>query len=239
LLLVLPAIGVILLLGRGFWPGLRLAWLMAQVQFAIGIPFIMKNSRGYAARAFELSREFKFEWTVNWRMLGEDVFLSKTFAIFLLACHVTALLVFISQRWLQPTGRPLSAMMPSFLQLKSPFTLQEQLRISHYVTPEYVMTTMLSANVIGLLFARSLHYQFYAYLAWASPYLLWRATEDPFIVLLIWAAQEWAWNVFPSTDLSSRVTVGAMLATVVLVYRGTARLALPSSQTRKIEAKNK
>ncbi|KAM0298548.1 hypothetical protein ACHAPM_008618 [Fusarium culmorum] len=239
LLLVLPAIGVILLLGRGFWPGLRLAWLMAQVQFAIGIPFIMKNSRGYAARAFELSREFKFEWTVNWRMLGEEVFLSKSFAIFLLACHVTALLAFISQRWLQPTGRPLSAMIPSFLQLKSPFTLQEQLRISHYVTPEYVMTTMLSANVIGLLFARSLHYQFYAYLAWASPYLIWRATEDPFIVLLIWAAQEWAWNVFPSTDLSSRVTVGAMLATVVLAYRGTARLAVPPSQARKIEAKNK
>ncbi|RBR21561.1 uncharacterized protein FIESC28_04829 [Fusarium coffeatum] len=239
LLLVLPAVGVLLLLGRGFWPGLRLAWIMAQVQFVIGLPFIMNNGRGYAARAFELSREFKFEWTVNWRMLGEEVFPSKKFALFLLACHVTALLVFISQRWLQPTGRPLSALVPSFLRLKSPFTVQEQLRISNYVTPEFVMTTMLSANVIGLLFARSLHYQFYAYLAWASPYLLWRATEDPFIVLLIWAAQEWAWNIFPSTDLSSRVVVGAMFATVVLVYRGTAWSAVPPSQARNIEAKDK
>jgi len=121
LLLVLPAVGVLLLLGRGFWPSLRLAWIMAQVQFVIGLPFIMNNGRGYAARAFELSREFKFEWTVNWRMLGEEVFLSKKFALFLLACHVTTLLIFISQRWLQPTGRPLSALVPSFLRLRSPY----------------------------------------------------------------------------------------------------------------------
>ncbi|KAF5555219.1 dolichyl-P-Man:Man(5) c(2)-PP-dolichyl mannosyltransferase [Fusarium mexicanum] len=241
LLLVLPAIGVILFLGRGLWPSLRLAWLMAQVQFAIGIPFITKNPRGYAARAFELSRQFQFKWTVNWRMLGEEVFLSKYFAISLLACHALVLLIFISKRWIQPTGRSLYDLIPSFLRLKSPFTVQEQLRISHCVTPEYVMTTMLTANLVGLLFARSLHYQFYAYLAWATPYLLWRATEDPIIVTIIWAAQEWAWNVYPSTDLSSTIAVNTMLATVVLVYLGTARLAVPAPAARvgNVDDKNK
>ncbi|KAF4962919.1 hypothetical protein FSARC_9032 [Fusarium sarcochroum] len=239
LLLVLPATGVVLFIGRGFWGSLRLAWLMAQIQFAIGIPFIMENSRGYAARAFELSRQFKFEWTVNWRMMDEEIFLSKPFALILLALHATALFVFIANRWIQPAGRPLSVLIPSFLRGKSPFTQQEELRISHYVTPEYVMTTILTANVIGLLFARSLHYQFYAYLAWATPYLLWRATEDPFIVVSLWLAQEWAWNVFPSTELSSGVAVNAMLATVVLIYRGTASRGVPASQARNVEAKNK
>ncbi|KAF4451985.1 hypothetical protein F53441_5123 [Fusarium austroafricanum] len=241
LLLSLPAVGAILFLGRGFWPSLRLAWLMAQVQLAIGIPFLANNPRGYAARAFELSRQFQFKWTVNWRMLGEEVFLSKYFALSLLACHAIALLVFISKRWVQPAGRSLYDLIPSFLRLKSPFTQQEQLRISHYITPEYVMTTMLTANLIGLLFARSLHYQFYAYLAWATPYLLWRATEDPVIVTIIWAAQEWAWNVYPSTDFSSSVVVNAMLATVVLVYLGTTRLAVPAAvpQARNNDAKDK
>ncbi|KAM0563407.1 hypothetical protein ACHAPJ_001128 [Fusarium lateritium] len=239
LLLVLPAMGVVLFLGRGFWSSLRLAWLMTQIQFVIGIPFVMKNPRGYAARAFELSRQFKFEWTVNWRMLGEEVFLSKSFALILLALHATALFVFIANRWIQPAGRPLSALIPSFLRGESPFTQQEEIRISHYVTPEYVMTTMLTANVIGLLFARSLHYQFYAYLAWATPYLLWRATEDPFIVVSVWLAQEWAWNVFPSTDLSSGVAVNAMLATVVLIYLGTASRGIPASQARNAESKDK
>ncbi|KAF4980871.1 hypothetical protein FZEAL_3217 [Fusarium zealandicum] len=239
LLLVLPAVGVILFLGRGFSASLRLAWLMAQIQFAIGIPFISKNPRGYAARAFELSRQFKFEWTVNWRMLGEDLFLSKSLALVLLVLHATALLVFVANRWIRPADRPLSALIPSFLRGKSPFTQNEELRISHHVTPQYVMTTMLSANVIGLLFARSLHYQFYAYLAWATPYLLWRATRRPLVVVCLWLAQEWAWNVFPSTDVSSGVVVSVLFATVVLVYFGINDQIVPVPQARDAEAKNK
>ncbi|KAM5347928.1 hypothetical protein ACJ41O_007752 [Fusarium nematophilum] len=237
LLLVLPAVGVILFLGRGFSASLRLAWLMAQIQFAIGIPFISKNPRGYAARAFELSRQFKFEWTVNWRMLGEELFLSKSFALVLLVLHATVLLVFIARRWIQPTGRPLSALIPSFLRGRSPFTQHEELRLTHYVTPQYVLTTMLSANVIGLLFARSLHYQFYAYLAWATPYLLWRATKNPLVVVALWLAQEWAWNVFPSTTLSSSDVVGVLFATVVLVYLGTDDPVVPRSQAAAVGAK--
>ncbi|KAH7016852.1 glycosyltransferase [Ilyonectria destructans] len=239
LLLVLPAVGVILFLGRGFHPSLRLAWLMAQVQFAIAIPFLAKNPRGYLSRAFELSRQFKFEWTVNWRMLGEELFLSKPFSLLLLASHATVLLIFIVSRWLQPADRTLSALIPSFLRGKSPFTPSEERRISHYVTPQYVMTTVLSANVIGLLFARSLHYQFYAYLAWATPYLLWRATRSPFVVLPLWLAQEWAWNVFPSTDSSSSVVVNVLLMTVVLVYLGTDEPVAPQLKARDAKAKNK
>ena len=239
LLLVLPAVGIVLFLGRGFGGSLRLAWLMAQVQLAIAIPFLAKNPWGYLGRAFELSRQFKFEWTVNWRMLGEDLFLSKSFALVLLAFHASALLIFVASRWVRPAERPLSALVPSFLRGKSPFTQQEELRISHSVTPEYVMTTILSANLIGLLFARSLHYQFYAYLAWATPYLLWRATQSPLFVFPLWAAQEWAWNVFPSTDRSSAVVVNVMLITVVLVYLGTAGPDLRRVPARDAVAKNK
>ncbi|KAH6895682.1 glycosyltransferase [Thelonectria olida] len=239
LLLVLPAVAVILFLGRGFNGSIRLAWLMAQTQFALAIPFLSKNPRGYFARAFELSRQFKFEWTVNWRMLGEEVFLSKSFALMLLAFHATVLFIFIAARWLQPTDRPLSFMIPSFLRGRSPFTQHEERRLSHYIDPQYVMTTILSANVVGLLFARSLHYQFYAYLAWATPYLLWRATRSPLVIFPLWFAQEWAWNVFPSTDSSSSVVVNVLLITVVLVYLGTDDPVVPRQQARSAEAKNK
>lgn len=239
LLLALPAVGIVLFFGRGFGPSLRLAWIMAQVQLAIAVPFLSKNPKGYLGRAFELSRQFKFEWTVNWRMLGEELFLSKSFALLLLAFHATVLLIFITARWIQPADRPLSALIPSILKGRSPFTQPEELRIAHYVTPEYVMTTILSANVIGLLFARSLHYQFYAYLAWATPYLLWRATRSPLIVVSLWAAQEWAWNVFPSTNSSSAVVVGVMLVTVVLAYLGTNAPVVQQVAPKDIAAKNK
>lgn len=207
LLLVLPAIGIILFMGRGLWGSVRLLWLIVQIQVAMAIPFISRNPWGYLGRAFELSRQFKYEWTVNWRMVPEDVFLSRGFALALLAGHATVLLIFIAKRWIQPTDRSFFAMVPSLLRGKSPFTQREELVIASRLTPEFVTTTMLSANVIGLLFARSLHYQFYAYVAWATPYLIWRMQPRGATVWSFWALQEWAWNVFPSTTYSSLMVV--------------------------------
>jgi alpha-1,3-mannosyltransferase len=80
------------------------------------------------------------------------------------------------------------------------------------------MTVMLSSLAIGLLCARSLHYQFFAYLAWATPFLLWRAGLHPVLIYVVWALQEWAWNVFPSTNASSAVVVMSLAVQVFGVY---------------------
>ncbi|KAI0525973.1 glycosyltransferase [Xylaria bambusicola] len=217
LLLVLPAVGVILLLGRGFTGSLQLAAIIAQVQFVIAIPFLRENAQGYLSRAFELSRQFFFKWTVNWRFIGEDTFLSRPFALGLLAMHASVLVWFIVNKWLTPARKPWSSIASSILRFSSPFSSQEERLVSLQIAPEYVMTTILSANVIGLLFARSLHYQFYSYLAWSTPYLLWRSGAHPLVQYAIWTLQEWAWNVFPSTNVSSGVVVASLAATVALV----------------------
>lgn len=218
LLLTLPAVAIILFLGRGFNGCLKLVWLMAQVQFAIAVPFLTKNPWGYLGRAFELSRQFKYEWTVNWRMLPEHIFLSRAFALTLLAGHVTVLLLFILNRWLKPTDQTLFDMVPSLLRLKSPFTPQQEAVISSRLTPDFITHTMLSANVIGILFARSLHYQFYAYLAWSTPYLVYRASPRVSTVWGFFVLQEYAWNVFPSTTLSSTIVVLTLYMAVASAY---------------------
>ena len=83
------------------------------------------------------------------------------------------------------------------------------------------MTTVLSSLAIGLLCARSLHYQFYTYVVWASPFLLWKSGLPPYLIYLVWAAQEWAWNVYPSTNVSSMIVVGCLLVQVFGVWWGT------------------
>ncbi|KAH6673978.1 dolichyl-P-Man:Man(5)GlcNAc(2)-PP-dolichyl mannosyltransferase [Plectosphaerella plurivora] len=201
LLLSLPGLAVVLFLARGLGPSFKLAWLMAQVQIAIGVPFWGANVRSYLGRAFELSRQFLYKWTVNWRFV--------------------VLALFIITRWLHPAQKPLSAMIPAFLKARSPFTPLEEIMVSGYVTAKYSLTTVLTANLVGLLFARSLHYQFYAYLAWSTPYLLWRGGLPFPLIYLLWGAQEWAWNVYPSTDASSAVVVGIMALTVASVWFGT------------------
>ena len=239
LLLVLPSVAVVLFLGRGFRGSLRLAWLMAQVQLAMAVPFLVTNWRGYLGRAFELSRQFKFEWTVNWRMLGEETFLSRDFAVGLLVLHAALLLIFIAARWLQPADRSIVSLVTPMLRGKSPFSPAEERAVSSRVTPDYVMTTILTANAIGLLCARSLHYQFYAYLAWATPFLLWRAWPYMPLVYLLWGVQEAAWNVFPSTDSSSLAVVDVLLITVGLIYYGTSPTGEERKRKKAKEAKSR
>lgn len=220
LLLVLPAVGMTLLLGRGYRPALRLAFLMAQIQIVIALPFLANNPWGYLARAFEFSRQFLFKWTVNWRFVGEETFLSRWFSLLLLGLHASVLLVFITNRWLKPTRKSIVDIVGPMLFFESPFNGNEELDVSTATTPQYILTTVLTANVIGLLFARSLHYQFYAYLAWSTPYLLWRSGIHPALQYALFIVQEWAWNVYPSTPLSSSVVVSMLALTVALVWRG-------------------
>ncbi|RYR52106.1 hypothetical protein Ahy_A06g027030 isoform C [Arachis hypogaea] len=46
------------------------------------------------------------------------------------------------------------------------------------LTKEHIVTTMFVGNFIGIVCARSLHYQFYSWYFYSLPYLLWR-TQYP------------------------------------------------------------
>lgn len=220
LLLALPSVAIILFLARGVQASIRQGLLMALLQVVIAFPFLPTNAMGYFSRAFEFSRQFLFKWTVNWRFAGEETFLSKDFSISLLVGHVSALALFAVTRWLRPTERPIMDLVRSVLIWEEPLGPMQQ-AISLRVTQEYVLTTVLTANTIGMLFARSLHYQFYAYLAWATPFLLWRSGMHPISQYGLWAVQEWAWNIYPSTGISSMAVVGVLFTTVASVWWGT------------------
>ena len=220
LILALPALGVVLFLGKGIGGSFKQASLMAQVQIVIAWPFIQGGPKLYLGRAFEFSRQFLFKWTVNWRFVGEDTFLSRWFSTALLFGHISTLLLFITTRWLRPAERSLMELIRATLEFKEPLGAMQH-ACSIRVSPNYILTTALTAVAVGMLFARSLHYQFYAYIAWATPFLLWRSGLHPLLQYILWAAQEWSWNVYPSTDISSMVVVGSLFVTVASVWWGT------------------
>jgi len=190
-------------------------------QFLIGLPFLRANAKGYLSRAFEFTRQFLHKWTVNWRFVSEEAFLSKSFALALLILHLSLLILLLVTRWTTPSQRSLSNLIRTMLLQEPPGTIQRDM--ARRVTSEFVLTTILTANAIGMLCARSLHYQFYSWIAWATPFLLWRAGFHPVLQYALWAAQEWAWNVYPSTRASSMVVVGVLAVTVVGVWWGTRR----------------
>jgi alpha-1,3-mannosyltransferase len=185
----------------------------------IAYEFVRVHYRAYLARAFQLNRQFFYKWTVNWRFVPEGIFLSAPFSYTLLTAHASLLLLFATTRWTKPSQRSLLDTLRLFFTDQSNWRVTDA--ITARVTPEFVLTTIMTANSIGMLCARSLHYQFFSWTAWATPFLLWRAGFHPILLVGIWAAQEWAWNVYPSTDISSAVVVGCLAATVAGVWWGT------------------
>ncbi|CAK1358619.1 unnamed protein product [Cercospora beticola] len=218
LVLALPAVGMVLWQGVGRDKAFYQAQSMVQVQGLIAYPFIMGGLSSYLTRAFEFTRQFMFKWTVNWRFVGEETFLSKPFSYGLLATHAMILYTFIVGRWTRPSLWTLPEMIHY---LFDPPPKPEQNRIARRVTPDFILTSILSAMVIGCLCARSLHYQFFVYIAWSTPYLLWKSGMPVTLIYAICAAQEWAWNVYPSTNISSGVVVGCLAITVFSIWIGT------------------
>ncbi|KAF2129311.1 glycosyltransferase family 58 protein [Dothidotthia symphoricarpi CBS 119687] len=217
LLLPLPAIGLIMIQKLGGREAMTQAMIMLQVSILYGYPF-RKQSLSYFAKAFELSRVFLYKWTVNWRFVPKSTFLSKPFAIGLLLAHVGLLVWFAKSRWIKPSKRSPRQFIKLAFPQKEP---RDQDEMARKVTPDFIMTTILTAVTIGMLCARSLHYQFYAYIAWTTPFLLWKAGFHPVVQYALWGAQEWAWNVFPSTPVSSATVVVVLAVTVLGAWWGT------------------
>ena len=186
-------------------------------QILYGYPF-RKRAPSYFSKAFEFSRVFLYKWTVNWRFIPESMFLSKPFALGLLGVHVGLLFWFAKTRWMKPSKRNFREFIKLAIPAKEPCDQDDMAR---RITPDFIMTTILTATMIGMLCARSLHYQFFAYIAWATPFLLWKSGFHPIAQYALWGAQEWAWNVYPSTPISSATVVGVLAVTVVGAWWGT------------------
>ena len=80
---------------------------------------------------------------------------------------------------------------------------------------------LFTSNLIGIMFARSLHYQFYSWIVWATPFLLWRSGLNPLLQAFIWLGQEVAWNIYPANELSSKIVVGVLALVVVQTWVAT------------------
>ena len=104
ILLYLPGLLVILFKHRGLLPTMVHMITLIATQILFAVPFLREDAWAYFQSAFNLGRVFLYKWTVNWRFIGEDVFLSSRFATALLVGHAMALIMFGLFKWCQPDG---------------------------------------------------------------------------------------------------------------------------------------
>ncbi|KAL6500344.1 dolichyl-P-Man:Man(5)GlcNAc(2)-PP-dolichol alpha-1,3-mannosyltransferase [Orobanche hederae] len=190
----------------------------ALVQILLGLPFLLSNPVAYISRAFNLGRVFIHFWSVNFKFVPEPVFVSRGFAMFLLAAHLILLAVFAHYRWCRHEGGLFSLIDSKLVQVKHNISYLSSFPLRRFSTrntnlrvlkTEHITTTMFVGNFIGIVFARSLHYQFYSWYFYSLPYLLWRTSFPTWLRLILFFTVELCWNVYPSNVCSSAVLVGA------------------------------
>ncbi|ONK70220.1 uncharacterized protein A4U43_C05F31500 [Asparagus officinalis] len=87
------------------WKGMSIMGLLSALlgagllQILFGLPFLLSHPVAYISRAFNLGRVFIHFWSVNFKFVPEELFVSKGFASALLALHLTLLLLFAHYKW--------------------------------------------------------------------------------------------------------------------------------------------
>lgn len=86
---------------------------------------------------------------------------------------------------------------------KQPVKETEEYEIFFDRVVQFAILPIFLANFIGIVCARSLHYQFYVWYFHSLPYLAWFSDYGLMTKFLILGVIEYAWNTYPSTNVSS------------------------------------
>jgi alpha-1,3-mannosyltransferase len=155
-LLYLPAVLLSLNFHFGIIKTLLSVVFIVVMQLIIGLEWILHKPESYFGRVFEFGRDFWFRESRNWQFLGQELATSKAFANFLLASNLVLLLAFLFGKWTSPS-RGLGAWLKELRLHEIGNTPAKPLN------PRFVAQTIFACNMVGILCARSLHPQFYAW----------------------------------------------------------------------------
>ncbi|XP_043252307.1 lethal(2)neighbour of Tid protein [Colletes gigas] len=198
ILLFAPALLIAYLYNLGPFKTIAHLFVCASIQLILGLPFLLHNALTYIKGAFNFGRVFEFKWTVNWRFLPEHVFIHPYFHALLLSLHILSLLYCVPT-WIR--------YMKSYRDLKhiekGIKSQQKKLELDMSNVSQLFILPMFAANFIGIVFSRSLHYQFYIWYYHTLPYIAWCTNYKTAIKLTILGIIELCWNTYPSTVLSS------------------------------------
>ncbi|KAJ7098035.1 mannosyltransferase [Mycena belliarum] len=213
IMLYLPALLVVLFMRSGLTATLRHVVTLLASNALLALAFLEEDYWAYLKSAFDLSRVFMYKWTVNWKMMDEDTFLSPLWANGLLLGHFSALIAFGLAVWCNKDGGPWIILRRGLRKPDLPASFGP-------VTADYIATIFFTSNLIGIIFARSLHYQFYSWYAQQLPFLAWRTRYPVIVKIALIIGIEYSWNVFPSTSVSSTILLAGNTLLLIGIWSG-------------------
>ncbi|XP_002971595.2 dol-P-Man:Man(5)GlcNAc(2)-PP-Dol alpha-1,3-mannosyltransferase [Selaginella moellendorffii] len=215
----------------------------ALIQVFLGLPFLTTYPAAYISRAFNLGRVFIHFWSVNFKFVPERFFVSKIFALLLMVLHVGLLFLFSQRKWCKhEKGMAAASGIQTMLRRSgkrlSLWSKAWSLPRRQTLGQEHVVGVLFTGNFIGIIAARSLHYQFYSWYFYSLPYLLWKAPLPTPVRLLLLILIESVWNVYPSTATSSLVLLACHLAILWGLWHAPSEYPYSAKKPAAKEKKN-
>ncbi|GAA5959653.1 hypothetical protein JCM8115_001280 [Rhodotorula mucilaginosa] len=202
--------------------------VLLSTQVLLSYPFLHTSSNrlAYLSQAFDFGRVFEWEFTVNWRWVGQEAFEDPNWGRRLMVVHQVGLMIW-GLKWAEEDGDRAGARM-----VVNPLRPTERLARGKALTSPRIATIFFCANLTGIVCARSLHPQFYA---WFAHQLVWLCFGtgcpfEPMHCLVLISLVEYGFSVWPSTVNSS---LGLVLSLVIIlfgVYYGSSGETLPERE---------
>ncbi|KAJ1517575.1 dolichyl-P-Man:Man(5)GlcNAc(2)-PP-dolichol alpha-1,3-mannosyltransferase [Coelomomyces lativittatus] len=192
--------------------------IMVSVQVSLAFPFLQSYPKEYLGNAFNFSRRFLYEWSVNWQFLSPTTFSSAFFSTMLIFtwCLGTFLLVHLWTQHHHPQNKGLRHVLVPWLQRffhprSSSSLSQENKGILPGLSEAHQVYLIFLSHLWGILTSRSLHYQFYSWYAFTVPFLAFKLPYPWVLGTFLISSIEYAWNVYPPNPFSSKVLFGSHL----------------------------
>lgn len=213
------AVSVYLLQGGQLAACIACAALFCSWQLVVAWPFA-QFWRDYLSSAFNFHRHFMYKWSINWQFLEPEAFNSPVFQRTLLASQLIATITLLLC---------LFPKLPSYIYN----TLRRPRERALLPTHDGLVLLLPLTNFIGIIFSRSLHYQFLCWYHWTIPVLLYRVA--PVYVGIPWyVLHEWCWNSYPPNSTASAMLLflnSSLLLGIIIQVTKVVRHVKPLEKT--------
>ncbi|GAA6063908.1 hypothetical protein JCM10212_003014 [Sporobolomyces blumeae] len=192
--------------------------LLSTSQLVLASPFLstLDHAKAYFVQSFDFGRQFLWEWTVNWRWIGVEVFEDEAWGKILLVGHAVGLII-LALRWAEEEGGVETV-------LKRAWKNPSESPAKGQLTATRVTTVFFLSNLVGVVCARSVHYQFYTWFYHSLVWVLWDSWSGIEIEviqkLVLTSLIEYGFHSYPSTVNSSIGLVLSLVVMVVVAYYG-------------------
>jgi len=202
---------------------LRCLCIAAGWQLFVALPFLILHPCAYVKRSFDVGRVFTHRWSVNYQFVPENIFVHPLLGGVLLFLTLVTWGVAWRRVWCYRCFAPRSDGQPpgSSAVKQSPQGHRgEQSKGLEASAIASIALTMMESNLIGVAFARTLHYQFYTWCFWMLPFVLTQTRLPWGVQVAIWCCISQGFERYPPTPLSSLVLqIGMGLMVVGFFYQ--------------------